>query len=97
MTDEEQRRFLIDLLKTAIRELLVYRTFCEKAKSDLGSHRAQEIDEYLNLVRNDTGVATQLGPDFAAFVEEVLQGPEHDADLALDAFLREWTPRSAPN
>jgi hypothetical protein len=97
MDDNQQKRFLIDLLRVAIRELLVYRTFCEKAKSDLGSPGNREIDGFLNLVRNDTHVATQLGPDFVTFVEEILQGPERDAGQALDAFLRGWTPRSSAN
>ena len=97
MTEVRQRRFIIEMLAVMIRELLVYRAFCEKAKADLGYPRSQEIDKFLNLVRNDSQVNMQLGPDFVTFVEAILQGPERDAGQSLDAFLREWTPQRAPN
>lgn len=97
MNDEEQKTFLIDMMRVMIRELLIYRAFCEKAKSDIGPRRSQVIDEFLNLIRNDAEVARQLGPDFAAFVREILQGSERDAGVALNAFLSEWTPRSDQN
>ncbi len=97
MNDQQQKKFLIDMLRVMIRELLAYRTFCEKAKQDTGPVGIQEIDRYLNLTRNDKAVTTNLGPDFAVFVEGILLGPERDAGQALDAFLREWFPRSDVN
>jgi hypothetical protein len=97
MDTERQQSFLIDMLKVMIRDLIVYRTFCEKEKQDASPSRHQQIEKFLNRVRRDPGVKSQLGPDFEIFVRDVLQGEERDAGLALDAFLRGWTPRRAPN
>lgn len=97
MTNEQQKTFLIDLLKVMIRDLLVYRAFFESEKSQADLVRQAEIEEFVNSARMDAGVRTQLGHDFASFVDSLLEGSEGEAILVLDAFLREWTPRPLSN
>jgi hypothetical protein len=51
----------------------------------------------MNQARNDSAVRAQLGDDFQAYLEGVLQLEKADARLALEKFLSEWFPRSAAN
>ena len=97
MDTKEQNDFLIDMLRMMIKDLIVYRTFYEREKQDGSSLRRQEIGNFLNQVRNDPGVKKNLGPDFAAFVEFAFPGGQRVASVILEAFLRDWTPRSVPN
>lgn len=96
MNDEQQKAFLIDMLKTTIRDVIVYRTGIEYAKSNPDCS-VQDLNDIMNLARNDLGVRTQLGDDFHAFVASALQLEEADAAQVLRAFVSEWSPRSAPN
>ena len=97
MDDKQQKDFLIEMFKTLIRDLLVYRAFFERERQVAELDRLLEIEEFVNSARMDAGVRTQLGPDFANFVGSLLEGSEVEASQALDAFLREWTPRRAAN
>jgi hypothetical protein len=96
MTDEEQKRYLIRFLRAAIRQLMIYRTFAELAKQNLGP-RSAEVDSVLKDIEADPPLATQLGPDFEIFLADILSGPEGDADQALEHFLTTWTPNVRPN
>lgn len=97
MNDKQQKDFLIEMFKILIRDLLVYRAFLESERQSADPDRLLEIERFVNSARMDAGVRTQLGPDFASFVGSLLEGSEVEASLALDAFLREWFPRSAAN
>lgn len=79
-----------------MRQLMIYRTFAEMAKQNAGSH-AGEVDSVLKDIEADPPLTTQLGQDFETFLAEILDGPEDDADQALQHFLTTWTPNTQAN
>jgi hypothetical protein len=95
MNNEDQRTFLINMLKVMIRELIVYRGFVENLRGS-GS-QAEAVDDFLAKMRSDPSIKTQLGPDFERFVVAALQSGETDAGLILRAFLEGWTSQSDSN
>jgi len=97
MTNEDQRTFLINMLKVMIRELIVYKGFVEHLKEGTGSAQAASVDDFLAKMRSDPSVKTQLSPDFEIFVASALQSGENDAALVLRAFVELWTSRSDSN
>lgn len=96
MTNEEQKRYLIRFLRSALRQLMIYRTFAEMAKQNAGPHAGQ-VDTVLKDIQSDPSLVTQLGPDFETFVETLLDGSEGDVDQALEHFLTTWFPRTKAN
>jgi hypothetical protein len=95
MDDRQQKQFLIDLARNMIRDLIVYRTGIEYFKRNPSD--VSGMDGIMSQARNDPGVRTQLGDDFQVFLEGVLALDKADAQMALEKFLREWSPRSAAN
>ncbi len=96
MNSEEQKRYLLRFLRAALRQLMIYRTFAELTKRNAGSHVA-EVNYLLETIRSEPSLATQLGPDFETFVEDLLGGSEGDVDQALESFLTNWFPKTPSN
>jgi hypothetical protein len=96
MDDERQKAFLLDLSQIMLRDLLVYRAGIEYFKRN-PSDSFNGVESIMNQARNDSAVRAQLGDDFQAYLEGVLQLEKADARLALEKFLSEWFPRSAAN
>ena len=56
MTDEEQKRFLTQMLSVMVRELIVYKGFVEHLKGS--GTRAETVDDFLAQIRSDPSIKT---------------------------------------
>jgi hypothetical protein len=96
MKNNEQNEFLINTMVALLKQLKAHQLFVEWIKNKAGKS-APDLQKVLDDCHSEVANDSEIESKFRGIVEDALQAGHKNLDLALDSFLKEWTPKGKPN